>query len=96
MWGVSCVALACVGLMFFGVRTAFTVLPASSFLGVCWTLSPWWGVTGVVVIRACLVIEWVLLFALWVPVPCQGLDLLPWLLEWKPPGLPLSLAVPGR
>ena len=38
--GVSCVALACVGLIFFGVRTVLVYLPASSFLGVCWTLSP--------------------------------------------------------
>lgn len=52
--GVSCVALACVGLMFFGVRTAFTVLACQFFSRCMLDIIPLvGGVTGVVVIRAC-------------------------------------------
>lgn len=65
MWEYPCVALACVGLIFFGVRTVFSVL-ACQFFPLCMLdiIPLVGGVTGVV-IRACPGLAlWVLLFAL--------------------------------
>ena len=54
MWEHPCVA--CVGLIFFGVRTVLVYLPASSFLGGhhAGHYPLVGGVTGVVVTKACI------------------------------------------
>ena len=48
-------------------------MPATSFLSVCWSLSPWWGVWLLLWLsEPALDVGLCLLFALWLLQPCEG------------------------
>ena len=70
MWECPCVA--CVDLIFFGARAVFS-MDACHLFPQCMLATNLLigGVTGV------MDIEWGLLFALWLSLPCQGQGLLP-------------------
>ena len=45
--------VACVSLIILVKGLFFVLIPATSFLRVCWLLSPWKNVIGVMVTKAC-------------------------------------------
>ena len=76
MWDHLCIA--CMGLICLVWGLFLVWRHAASFLSVCWPLSPWEGVWLVLWWpELALDIEWGLLFALWLSLPCEGQSLLP-------------------